>query len=791
MKKKLKLVTKQIVRPPSERSQRIDGWSNLMTGIGTQLDNRVHTEVNWEMRPPEFYEQAYAGGGMAARIVDVVPDDSMRSWIDWIKMDPAKKELIEDRFEELDVRGNVLKTWKWGRAYGGACLHIVTDTMDPSKPLQKGEKVLALRDLSRWDLRILTTDIEYDFGSRNYGHPRIYYLNVQMGSTYKGYPIHWTRMIRFDGQLVPRRTFIRNNYWHDSVLNRPWEAIRDYELAYASVAACFQSLNVDVYKLKQLANMIASGKERIIQKRVELMSMAKSVLGAVLLDADTETYENIERKLEGVAELLMSSANRLVAQTDLPHTKLLGESPDGSNGTGNSTMSLYYGFIGCEQKNFAKPKLQRLFEIILNERPNWKFRSLRELDEVEKAEVRNKQSQTDKNYIDSQVLDPTEVATSRFGGEEYSLDTELDLEGRASGLINPGAGGISPEGGNPEGDPNGEGGLNPGDKSEGSPPTGTEGQSGAGEGNSDIVETNGKDPNAELGKDETQPPKPETNANGTHPSAVAEAAKKAMQNKGPEGTGAIQATGIQPPEGGPSEPETVADVPRPNEGGEAGFEAGRGESEFELKNQDVTPPNADPKTKSFISQTMSEPLRDPATDPTLEMKGPGIPNKARVIPPAKGNGLTAPDDPTVEEKKDAAEPKPNKASVIIVKKGDSFLMGKRRDSGKWTLPGGGVDPTESHHAGGLRELQEETGIRAKRLKFLGARMVESKMGQPTHVNIYQHKHEETTAPTNKGDPDKEISTFRWVPANQPLPKDILENLHHPNNVALQHMGLLK
>ena len=514
-----------------------DGWSNLITGLGTSIDKRTQQQVFWQPQQPEFYEQLYAGDELAARICNVVPEEALRRWVEWTGVDKNQHKEIEKRCKSLGAREAIERTWKWGRAYGGAILYVVTDTDSPGLPMEKGEKVLGLRDLSRYDLRILTTDVEADFGSENYSRPNIYYLNVQMGSKYKAYPIHHSRVIRFDGYLVPRRTYIRNNYWHDSILQRLYNVIRNYQSSNDSAASILQDFNVGIYKMKNLVNMVASGQEDIVRKRLELLNYSKSVIKAMVLDSDEEGFEDLSRNVTGLAELLAHQSNRLVAATDIPHTKLLGESPDGSNATGNSTTSQWFNHIQSEQENYLRPKLKMLTEILFPEYPNldFKFNNLWQLNEVEEAELRNKQAQTDAIYLGNQVLDPAEVAKSRFGGDTYSTETKIDLEARAMGGINFG----------------------------------------------------------ELG----EASEPEEEIEGTGTKVIPE--NEESSRSGIEGTG--QGTTPAPY------------IPNPS---------------VAFKNTEIASKTA--KRTPVVSQTMSEPFRDPKFDPIL--KPAGMPNKPRVLP---------------------------------------------------------------------------------------------------------------------------------------------------------------
>lgn len=576
-----------------QEKEHLDSWSNLVTQIGTSNDKRTANQAFWNRQTPEFFEQLYAGDEIASRIVNIVPEEALRRGWEFTKVEKDIQVACEKKCAELDLRGGVERTWKWGRAYGGACLYIVTDTSDPASPLENGELVIGLRDLSLYDLRILTTDVETDFGSPNWGHPRIYYLVVQMGSQFKGYPIHWTRMVRFDGYLVPRRTYIRNNYWHDSILNRLHNSIRNYQSSNDAVASMLQDFNVGIYKMKNLANMMAAGKESVVKQRIEMLNFSKSVIRAMVLDSDDEDFEDLSRSVEGLAELLTKQANRLVAATDVPHTKLLGESPDGSNATGNSTNAQWFDHVQSEQENYLRPKLKRIFDAVFYDIPglDFKFKSLYQLDELEQAELRNKQAQTDQIYISTGVLDPTEVAESRFGSDDYSTETTLDEEARAQGLIGAGNAGAQQL----FADPN-----------EAYPVAGQQAPEGSGLPGND-------DPSLGMGSPIYQP------------EGEPQYAPLAFDPSDEEMEHSKEQAGL---------PQSLQETQPSRDG----IETHNPGTQFDFRNQKAD--NVPEKVKPFISQTMSEPMRDPKTDPKI--KPGGRPNEPRVILPTRGNGVIAP-----------------------------------------------------------------------------------------------------------------------------------------------------
>lgn len=121
------------------------------------------------------------------------------------------------------------------------------------------------------------------------------------------------------------------------------------------------------------------------------------------------------------------------------------------------------------------------------------------------------------------------------------------------------------------------------------------------------------------------------------------------------------------------------------------------------------------------------------------------------------------------------------AKVAAFKDG-KFLMGKRHDNGKWTTPGGHIEPGESVHAGAHRELGEETGLSAESMKHLETRDV--KGGK---VRVHAFRADVSGESPHEFDPDGEFSELRWLdPAA--MPAEVMKNLHSEPDVVLEAIG---
>lgn len=125
---------------------------------------------------------------------------------------------------------------------------------------------------------------------------------------------------------------------------------------------------------------------------------------------------------------------------------------------------------------------------------------------------------------------------------------------------------------------------------------------------------------------------------------------------------------------------------------------------------------------------------------------------------------------------------------VAVKNGDKLLMGTRRDNGRWTLPGGHLEAGEDPKEGAKRELFEEAGIEAKKIKHIVSKDVTTFTGKKLKVHGFVVEHDGKTS--TKNDPDKEVDKWHWIDTKK-FPKHILENLHSPKNVVLEKLGIQK
>jgi len=434
---------------------RLDGWFNILTGLGLKnKDKRVNADVEFVRMTETDAENLYSADDIAGKVVDRIPDDGIRNWIEYENAAKEVEAEIENEFKRLHFRERLLSAWIWARLYGGgAILPIVNDGQPMNTPLviERVKRIENVLDLTSWEL-IPSGKTITDPRMADFGLPASYNIYTRGGgsSQVDGFEIHHTRVIRIEGVRLPKMKFQANNYWGDSILNKTKNAIRNYAGAFDSAAGLPLDYRQLVIKMPGLAAKVAAGQEEQVKNRIDLLNMTRSVLNAVLLDTDEE-FEQKTYSLAGVPEILKQTSARLVAAVDMPHTIVLGEG--GSGGLGNEGVSEkkdYFSKVAQAQESKIRRPIERMIELIqgaqafvnktkIDPTMTFKFRPLEIESEKEIVEKRELQSRADAAYISAGVLMPEEVAVSRFGGAKYSIETTLDKDRIEDGDADPAA----------------------------------------------------------------------------------------------------------------------------------------------------------------------------------------------------------------------------------------------------------------------------------------------------------------------------------------------------------------
>ena len=423
--------------------KRWDGWINALTGANIAgMDVRVNSIVEWKPMSETESAYLYAADSMAAKLVDKPVDHSLQAGYKWTGITEEEGKKLDAKLSALQFDTKLMEAWKKARMTGGAGIFkLYDDILDvkaPSNPAAP-KPIKSLITLNRFELSADWEDCQKSVLSPNFGLPVLYTFQGRSSQLagQSQLKIHYTRIVRFVGVELPDILKTHVQQWGDSVMNRPKDAIRNFSHAHDSINQAIKDLSVAVFKVKGLANMLDSNDDAAITNRLKAVNLAKSIARAVIVDADGEDFDYRTRSLTGAAELVKLAADRMVAETDMPRTVLMGDSPPGGLGqSGNHEYENWYSVVESMQKNYLKPKMIEIakevcFELgIKSASLDIEFNKLWVLSEKESADIKNIMAQVDEKYHNMGVLDTYEITEARFGSGVYSIETQVDMETR-------------------------------------------------------------------------------------------------------------------------------------------------------------------------------------------------------------------------------------------------------------------------------------------------------------------------------------------------------------------------
>lgn len=456
--RRLKLQRGAAIIEGTQDKFRQDGYSNMLNKYGTAQDNSTAYQYNQEIISNDLeLIRLYEGNGLFTKIIDRPSEEAVKHGFDIDYGDESIAEYVDDRMDELELEEKFATAEKWARLYGGSIIvMLVDDGRGLEEPLD-WSNVRSIEELRVFERAIVQPDYSsmYHFhfmdtlnSKKKFGEPEYY----QVFSIYGYFLVHRSRCLVFrNGRLPEQTTNAIYRYWGIPEYVKIKRALRECITSHEDGVKLLERSVQAIYKMKNLANMLSTedGENKVLQ-RLQVIDMARGILNSIAIDTDGEDYDFKTLQMSGIKDVIDATCNMLSAVTDIPQTILFGRSPAGMNSTGESDFENYYNMVENIQKQNMKANARTVIDLILKqgalegaipEAPKYKvkFAALWSMSDTEKANVEQTKAQTEYTkaqtaqiYMDSNVLDPSEVRKSLaseggFEIEEVISDNDLDL----------------------------------------------------------------------------------------------------------------------------------------------------------------------------------------------------------------------------------------------------------------------------------------------------------------------------------------------------------------------------
>lgn len=442
-----KVLSKVDARALADKMPRIgrsDQWVNAVNGVGTGRDRTAHG-----MYVPDFplfwteIQSILRGDPIADKIANGVVKEAFREGYSLNSPDNAElaKETQAWADEENCIEENLMYAIIWGRAYGGSLLVFgADDGQNLDQPLNENR----VKDVP-WTYvvdRRYAYVTEYDTEpGPNFGRPLKYLVTVLTQMNSITFTVHYSRIIHFGGAVTDPVIKRANGGWDDSVLQRPYKALRDFNAVMNGALLMLSDASQGVFKIKNLIDMVAADDGSLMDRLIAL-DMGRGIARAICVDQDGEDFTKVATQFAGVPDMVDRFMNIASAASEgMPVSLLFGRSAAGMNATGDLDLETWFANVQSWRKQHLSRKVARAYRFMSLSRLSptegkpldkltVKWAPLRILSEKAQADARLVQAQTDQIHISTGMADPAALALARFNADgTYSFNApEVDRD---------------------------------------------------------------------------------------------------------------------------------------------------------------------------------------------------------------------------------------------------------------------------------------------------------------------------------------------------------------------------
>lgn len=352
------------------------------------------------------------------------------------EQDAEKIAAIEAELQRLNLR-QVIYRAAITEAYFGR-VHIVPVMRgandDPETPLILSPTTVARGSLK--DLRIVepmwTTPQEYD--ARDPMSPSFY---KPLKWWMMGKSIHASRMITVICRELPDLLKPAYNFAGMSLSQIIEPYVNGWLRTKQAVENLIDNFSTTILKT-QMSQILQGGDDadadagQDLIARAKLFTSARSNLGLMLLDQESETIEQINTPLSGLHELQAQSLEHVCTAARMPALILTGLSPSGLNASGEEELTAWHDWVAAQQEAHWRDPIVRIIKLVqlslfgeIDDRIGWTFNPMRQMSAKELSEIRESDARAAQTYYDLGAIGNEEIRTKLARDPEsgfYGID---------------------------------------------------------------------------------------------------------------------------------------------------------------------------------------------------------------------------------------------------------------------------------------------------------------------------------------------------------------------------------
>ncbi len=417
--------------------QRHDRWVNEKNNFGGKNDPLTNTSYYRERSlTRQELEALFVQDWLSRRVISIPASDATRNWISLTSGNDNKMALaVEKEFTRLNVKNKITEAIKLSRLHGGALMIVgAFDGQETDMPLRKIRSVEFVDSIDRW--QIFPQRYYADPLSIKYGTPETYLIHrIQVRGTLTSI-VHESRVIKFDGNYLPPLERMRNLGWHAPVLQNFFEELKRFGSVHQSAGGIIQDFITKKVQIKGLRDLLSNDEgEAQLMARFSMLAYGTSIHNLAVF-GDDEQYEKMGTPMAGLDKMMTHFVDMISAACEIPKSRLFNNQSGILGGdAGENDLRVHYDTVSAYQENDLRPLLQQIINMVSESLGGsegdveFKFNPLWQLSELDASTVRKNIADSDAVYIDKRVVEPEEVAISRFSGnginlEEMIIDTK-------------------------------------------------------------------------------------------------------------------------------------------------------------------------------------------------------------------------------------------------------------------------------------------------------------------------------------------------------------------------------